>query len=814
MKNNLKIALRSFKNNKFYSLLNLSGLVVGMAACFLLLMYLQHETNYDQFHVEGDRIYQVNLSVNFAGDAFNTSNTPPPVGETMQSEIPEIESYTRHFMPGDLVVRKDDHLYIESNIWSVDSNFLTFFTFPLLEGDAKKALLNKNTVVLTKTTAQKYFGDQSAMGQELLLNEVPHTVTGILADLPEQSSLQFDMLRPIAGEGSVNYFSWSWIWLQLDTHVKLKQPLDEKAIQAVEAKFPTMVRQHAAKAFKRIGQNLAEYFKQGNQWALSLKPIKDVHLFSENQSSRVANLGSFTEVKIFGLVALLILVLACINFMNLATARSMKRAKEVGVRKVLGSRRGDLVRQFMTEAVGYSLIGGILALAVTQLVLPVFNNLVGVQLAMVNFFQGWTLLALIAIVGLTGLLAGSYPALYLSGFKPIAALKSKVANRKDGHHQVRNGLVVFQFAISIALITATFIIIQQIQFSKAELGLTEDNVLIIPNMERLGSQLEAFQDELAQLPEVLQSTRSTDLPTRGFFGDFYTPETDGTNNQLATDVSLMSYMVDDNFIKTMDIELLMGRDFDEQYGTDHQAVILNEAAVKYVGWENPVGQYIRYPGNENQRFQVVGVIKDFHTHSFRNQIVPFALFHESSKTYDVNQTFVALRLQQGSEAKVINRAKLLLAQFNDGVPFNFTFLNEDYNILYQTETRIGSILSVFTTLSIFIACMGLLGLIAYTIEQRTKEIGVRKILGASAVGIVGLLAKDYLKLVGLAFLLAIPFAYYFMNDWLNDFAYRIELEWWMFAVAGFAAIAIAFLTIGWHSLRAALSNPVDSLRAE
>ena len=814
MQNNLKIALRSFQNNKFYSIINLSGLIVGMAACFLLLMYLQHETGYDQFHAEGDKIYQVNLSVNFGGDAYNTSNTPPPVGETMQNEIPEIESYTRHFMPGDMVVRYEDRLYTESHIWAVDSNFSDFFTFPLLEGDIKTALSDKNTVVLTKSTAEKYFGAVSAIGKELLLNEVPFTVSGVLADLPPQSSLQFDMLQPIIAAGSVNYFSWSWVWLQLDTHVKLKQPVDAAGMAAIQAKFPAMVRQHAAKAFKRIGQNLEEYFKKGNRWELSLKPIKDVHLYSENQSSRVANLGSYTEVKIFGIVALLILLLACINFMNLSTARSMKRAKEVGVRKVLGSRRSDLIWQFMTEAVGYSLVAGLVALAATQLALPWFNNLVEVDLSMTDFFSGWTFVAFLAIISLTGLLAGSYPALYLSGFKPITVLKNKLASRNDGHHQIRNGLVVFQFAISIALITATFIILQQIQFSKNDLGLNKENVLIIPNMERLGVQSEAFKEALEKLPEVIHTTRSSDLPTRGFFGDFYVPETDGSSNQLAPDLSLMSYMVDDDFMETMDIELLDGRDFDKQYGTDNRSVILNEAAVKFVGWKNPIGQYIRYPGNQNQRFQVVGVMKDFHTHSFRNQIIPFALFHESSETYNINQEFIALRLQKGSEAKVIKKAKAILANFNNGVPFSFTFLNEDYNSLYQSEMRIGSILGVFTSLSIFIACLGLLGLIAYTIEQRRKEIGIRKVLGASVSGIIGLLAKDYLKLVLLAFFIAIPFSWYFMTDWLNDFAYRIDLEWWMFAIAGIAAVVIAFATIGIQSARAALVNPIESLKTE
>jgi len=387
MKNNIKIALRSFKNNKFYSAINLSGLVVGMAACFLLLMYLQYEMGYDQFHEEGDRIYQVNLSANFGGDAFNTSNTPPPVGETMQNEIPEVESFTRHFMPGDLALRHKDRFYTESNIWAVDSNFLEFFTFPIIEGDAKTSLNNKNGIVLTQTMSKKYFDETSPINQEIFIDDTPFVVTGVMADLPPQSSLQFDALYPITAVQRVNYFSWSWVWLQLDTHVKLKQALNKGELAILAKKFPPMVRQHAAKAFKRVGQDVEAFFKNGNRWELSLKPIANTHLFSENQSSRVDNLGSYTEVKIFGLVALLILLLACINFMNLSTARSLKRAKEVGVRKVLGSGRGELIRQFMSEAVLYSLVAGILAIAAVQLSLPWFNQLVDAQLSLNDLFS-------------------------------------------------------------------------------------------------------------------------------------------------------------------------------------------------------------------------------------------------------------------------------------------------------------------------------------------------------------------------------------------------------------------------------------------
>ncbi len=815
MKNNWKIAFRHFRKNKFYSLLNLSGLVVGLAACFLLMMYRSHESSFDLFHSDIDQIYQVNLVANFGGDAFQTSNTPPPVGETMQREFPEITAFTRHFMPGDIVVRYNNQFFTEADAWAVDSNFLAFFTFPLLEGDVKNCLSGTNSLVLTESTAKKYFGENAALGEVLLMEEVPYTVTGIIADLPPQSSLQFDMLYPIAASRLVERFSWSWVWLQVDTYVKLQGSFDESEPAVLEAKFPEMVLQHAAKAFQRIGQPLDEFLKKGNQWELSLKPLADVHLNSEGISSRLATLGSQKEVSIFGWTGLFILLLACINFMNLSTARSMKRAKEIGVRKVLGSERWDLIKQFMVEAFFYGMAATLLAISCTQLCLPYFNQLIGVQLSMAILFSSKLLFFLFAAPFIIAFLSGSYPALYLSGFKPIGILKNNITTKKGGHALVRNGLVVFQFAISVALISATLIIFQQIKFTQnADIGIHRDNVAVITNTQRLGNQSKAYKEALLRLPQVTHTTISSDLPTRGFFGDFYVPETNDNRAGIAQNLTLYSYLVDEDFVPTMNIQLLAGRNFDEQFGTDHAAVIINETAANIIGWEEPVGKYIRYPGNGDQRFQVVGVMKDFHTHSFRSLIEPFALFHESSNTYNLNQEFMAVRLGTGQEADFIDKAVQLWNTFSPDAPFDFSFLQEDYTSLYQSESRLGNVLWVFTVLSIFIACLGLLGLIAFMIEQRTKEIGIRKVLGASVAGITTLLAQRYIGLIFIAFLVAIPFSWYFMNHWLADFEYRIDIEWWMFAIAGVGAIIIAAITISFQSIKAAVANPIHSLRSE
>ena len=814
--NNFKIALRNFRKNKFYGSINIAGLMVGMAACFLIVMYLQFELGFDQFFEKSDRIYQVAISASFGGDEFDTSNTPPPVGETLTSEFPEIESYTRHYLPGDVVMRYQDQFFIESKVWMVDSNFLEFFSFPLLEGDKMTCLNGTKSIVLTKAIAEKYFGDDADYyGKQIYMEDEIYTVTGVLENLPRQSSLQFDVLVPIAASKWVERFSWSWVWLQVDTYVRLHKPLGNGGLSELEAKFPPMVRQHAAGAFKRIGQNLEEFFAQGNRWELSLIPLSDVHLHTAAISSRLTTKGDIQDVYIFGTVGLFTLLLACINFMNLSTARSMGRAKEVGVRKVLGSARSTLVYQFLSEALLYSFAAAMAAIAIVQVMLPAFNQMMNLQLGFADMLNGWSLATVIILPLLAGLLAGSYPALYLSNFKPAAVLKSKLFSENGGHAKVRSGLVVFQFAISVGLVICTLVVLQQIHFSTTgDLGMDKENVLVIRNAHNLGEKGKSFKQELSGLPGVVRTSMSTDLPAGGAFGDFYIPDADGNNPNQIEDLTLYSYLVDDGFVPAMGLEILQGRNFDEARGLDSLAVIVNEATVKLVGWENPIGQHLTYPGGRNVRYEVVGVMKDFHSESFRQGIEPFALFHESSKSYQLNQGIVVAKLKPGTERDVLEKSKALWAAFAPDSPFQFSFLDDDINAQYQSEERLGSVLGAFTSLSIFVACLGLLGLIGYTTERRTKEIGIRKVLGATVTGITGMLAKDFLKLVVAAVLVAIPFSWFFMSRWLMDFEYRVDLEWWVFALAGLGAVLVAFLTVGFQSVKAALANPVESLHSE
>jgi putative ABC transport system permease protein len=531
----------------------------------------------------------------------------------------------------------------------------------------------------------------------------------------------------------------------------------------------------------------------------------------------MATLGDGAQVGMFGIVGALILLLACVNFMNLSTARSMQRAREVGVRKALGSQRSALVIQFLSEAFLYSSTALLLAAILAGASLPIFNRLTGYPWEITDLCAAPLLGFVFALPLLTTVLGGLYPAFYLSRFKAGDLSSKGNTNAKGGHAYLRSGLVVFQFAVSIVLMFCSFVVYQQLEFAqKKSPGLQRENVLIVENARHLSapSARESFRQQLLQLPGVKRVTHSTFLPSLGSFGDFYEPEQGAQSHPVVSNLPISSFLTDADFVPTLGIELLEGRNFVPNSKLDSCSVILNEAAVKAIGWENGLGKWIQYPGNANQRFQVVGVMRDFHINSVKMAIEPVALFHESSQTYQTWGAYMALRLQPGTEKAVIAKASELWKTAAPNAPFEYDFLDASFANLYQSEAKTGSLLGIFTGLALFIGCLGLFALAAFTAEQRTKEIGIRKVLGATVSSVTALLAKDFMKLVGLAILLSMPIASYFMQQWLSDFAYRINLQWWMFAGVGMVAVLVAFLTISFQSIKAALANPVESLRGE
>ncbi|MBL0355883.1 MAG: ABC transporter permease [Chitinophagaceae bacterium] len=822
LKNYFKIAVRSFKRNKSFSAINLLGLSVGIAATLLIALYIKDELSYDRFLKNGNNIFQVSLAGDFGGNQFNTYNTPPPVGDAIMNDYPGVKSYTRTFSPGDVLISNDrsstKKYFTEQNVLAVDSNFLQVFDFSLLQGNAASCLNEPHTIVITKATAEKYFNTDQAIGKVLLFGDskLPLKVTGILQNIPAQSTLQFDFLVPMSTYKVVSYFSWSWIWLNTNTYVTLSDKLaaDEAAVNKMVALFPDMVKRRAGKAFERVGMPMEEFYKKGGYWNFGLKRFTNVHLHSAGIETNTSALGSIRNLYIFGAVAFFIILLACVNFMNLSTARSVNRAKEVGVRKVLGSLKRNLTAQFLVESLLFSFAAAIIALVLVVLALPGFNLLAAKTLSFGLLFSNYIWLGLIVLAILIGLLAGSYPALYLSSFKPIAVLKGKLSKTGAGTIFFRNGLVVFQFAVSVGLIICTTVVFNQLRYTQQkDLGLDKENLLLISNTQRLGTAEKTFRDELSKMNGVLNATISTNVPSAGAFGDRYIPEPSATENNPAKDMSMYSYMVDEAFVPTMDIQLLKGRNFSTAFN-DSASVIINETAARQSGWKEPVGQYLMYPGGDETRFKVIAVVKDFNVQSLHSAVTPFALFHHSSKSYTEPASFISVRVKPGQVSQAIASLQAKWKNFSPDTPLDYNFLDARLAAMYKTEQQVGAVFSVFAFLSILVACLGLFGLAAFTAEQRIKEIGIRKVLGASVSGIVSMLSKDFLKLVIIGSVIAFPVAWWAMSKWLEDFSYRVNIGWWVFGLAAIIAMIIAFVTVSSQAIKAAVANPVKSLRTE
>jgi putative ABC transport system permease protein len=823
LQNYFKSAWRSMLHNRTSSLINISGLSIGIACTLLIVIFIKNELSYDRFHRDANRIFQVVLNGNMDGQEFWAGNTPPPVGAALTSNIPEIESFTRFYKPNDIVVRYEESnatekYFTEKNILAVDSNFLQLFDFKIIEGDAATALMKPGSVIITEEMAKKYFGNEGAIGKTLLMREdkKPFAVTAVIKNVPSQSSIQFDFLVPVADFPVVKRFSWSWVWLQMMCYVKLKENVqtDKPSIRQLETKFPAMVKVQAANGFKRIGKPFDEFLKSGGKWDLHLMPLTDVHLRSATIGMPwLSHISNIKYIYIFGSIALFIILLACVNFMNLSTARASRRSKEVGIRKVAGSTRSQLIKQFLSEAFLYSFISSIVAVILVALLLKGFSMIIDEPISFQTAFSPLIWSSLLALTIVVGLLAGSYPALYLTSFKPVLVLKGK--NLLSGNKKnlvIRNGLVIFQFTISTMMIVGTLVVLKQLQFFRnTDMGFNKENVLIITSTNRLGESEENFRDAISQIPGIISASITSSIPSGSVFGDSYKAQPD-ENASSVKDIGLSSFMVDESFIPTLNIKVMQGRNFSKEF-SDSSSVILNQEAVKQIGWKDPIGKWIDYPGGDDVRFKVIGIVRNFNIESLQATITPFALFHVSSKTYNPDFNIIA-KIRSQDLSRVINQVESKWKSFASTEPFDYNFLDAAFDSQYRSEKRLGSIFSIFAALSIFIACLGLFGLSAFMAERRTKEIGVRKVLGASVSNVVVLLSKDFLRLTLIAIVIAFPVAWYFMNKWLEDFAYRINISWTIFLMAGLSTLIITLATISFQAIGAAMANPVKSLRTE
>jgi putative ABC transport system permease protein len=815
IRNYIQTAWRNLLKYKGYSLINILGLAFGITCCLLILMYVADERSFDRNWPNGDRIYRISLERIYPDRRTGYAIIPPSYAQSVKNDCPEVEEAVRlsNFSEGGIAqFKRGNDVFEESRLIGADSTFFRVFHIPLLYGNPEECLTNPDGLVMTASTARRYFGNANPLGQtvQLLGGQTPRqlTVTAVCADLPENVHFAFDLLMPTKGVRFLNELNH--ISFAANTYLLLHPGADPGAL---EAKFPGIVEKYAAGEIQRnFGVSWPEYKAAGNGYRYYLTALPDIHLNSNLEFDLKPN-GNATMVRIFTIIAFFILLLACINFMNLATARSAERAKEVGIRKALGSLRRQVAGQFLVEAVLTSALAAVIAVGLVALLLPSFNGLADKHLTLGAYADRLTIPGFILMALCTGLLAGSYPAGVLSGFRPIEVLKGRFSAQKKGVW-LRNGLVIFQFAISVGMIISTLVVFSQLYYiSNKKLGFKKDNVIMVENGFALGPKNEAFKQELSRIAGVESVGGANEMPGgTNYFGiSFKKPEDHET-------VTGRGCVVDDHFVQTLQMEVLNGRSFSRDFN-DSLSVVLNERAAKDLGLgPDPIGKRIIQTGAffdtkaSDVTLTVIGVIRDFHFQSLHEPIVPLFLMY--NKVFQGVDNAVAVRVQPGQIQPFLVEAENRWKAFLPDQAFHYSFLDANLAALYAAERRAQRIFGLFAVLAVFIACIGLLGLAAYMTRQRTKEIGIRKVLGAGTGSIIGLLAKDFMRLVAVAIVLASPLAAWTMHRWLSDFAYRISLSWWMFAVTAALAAGIAFFTVSFQSLRAALTNPVKSLRSE
>ncbi|RDC65451.1 ABC transporter permease [Adhaeribacter pallidiroseus] len=782
--NYLKIAWRNLLRHKAFSFINILGLALGMTCSILIALWVQDELSYNTFHKNGPQLYRIMANLNW-GEIQTGTNTPQPLAEALRKDIPEI-THVVQLTEWDLgvIFKANGKTNKETKGRFASPELFQMFSFPLVEGDPKTALVAPDAVVISQSLARRYFGNRAALGQIITIKGQNNVrVTGVMQNISKNSSLQFDFVLPMQGFVKKNDWVKTWGNFSLTTFLQLRPDADFAKVDAQVRKY--MPQNHP--------EQKADFF---------LQPVSAIHLYAYKASKPDG--GRIVYVRLFTLVAVFILLIACINFMNLATARSSKRSKEVGIRKVIGAARSLLVGQFMGEALLTASLAVLFSLVLVILLLPAFNQLTGKTIT-IAYSSPLFFLSLMGITVVTGLIAGSYPALFLSAMEPVKVLKGAVAGTRRGAF-LRKGLVVFQFTLSLILMVGTVVIYRQINFiQNTNLGFDRENVIAIGIEGDLDKNIKVFKTEILQTPGIKRATITSDLPL-AIYNSSADLQWPGKAEKEAASIS--GVFVDYDYLQTMNIRIKEGRAFSRDFASDSDAYMINEAAADMMGMRNPVGQTVSF---WNGKGKIIGVTKNFHSQSLHEPIKPLIMLPLPEPR---GEGVLLVRTEPGKTKEAVASLEKAIRKYNPGYPFDYKFLDKVFEEQYRSEMTVGTLINCFAGLAIFISCLGLFGLALFTAEQRTKEIGVRKVLGASVVNIVALLSKDFLKLVLLANVLAWPLAWWAMNKWLQNFAFRADLGWWIFALAGIATLCIALITVSFQAVRSAVANPVNALRSE
>ncbi|HYF69752.1 MAG TPA: ABC transporter permease [Ohtaekwangia sp.] len=809
-KNYLKTGIRNIKRDGYYSVIKIAGLALGLGTSLVLFLYTSYQLSFDEFHPDVDRLYRVNQTNIWSPSGGVFSSTGPAVAPALAEGYPEFEGVLRINTPGGKTIRYvkssgEVVAFNEESILAADSNFFSFFAFTLTEGDAGSALLGKDKVVLSDKAARRLFGDAPALGKIIQMGDerTALEVSGVTEEQPLNAHFQFDYLLSMPTNTEVKNMEWSWIWTQMVTYVKVKPMTD---VVALQSKFKSAPDQYAPATFKALHMDYNEFVSERGAWELYLQPVRDIHLYSADIGNRLGTVGAIRNVYIFGFVGLFIMLIAIINFVNLSTARAANRAKEVGVKKALGWERRSLIAQFQVEHILVTITSMALGLAVMELLRLVIQPITGITIPMFRWNDPRMLLLLVLTPLVIGFLAGLYPSFYLTSFHAAQVLKGKVTQglRASG---LRNSLVVFQFTISIALMAATVIIFNQLSFFQSKsIGFEKDNLVVLKNAEKLGDQLVSFRDELQKLDGVLDASISTDL--RGGFEDIFMRE--GSTIKLP----ISQYKADEYFFSTLRLDMAAGRAFDERV-SDSQSVVINETTARLFGWspEEALGKNIIYIGDDVSPSEIIGVARDVHFQSLRQQIEPVIFYHTESRMWG-DKRVILVKYESGKASTLINKIQHRWNGLAEASPFEFYFYDEEVKQRYNQELRLGSLFTIFTGLSITIAVIGLVGLVSYSAEQRKKEIGIRKVFGASLTRIYIMMNSQYIKLIFIAVLIATPLTWWFMQQWLNSYSYKIEINVLIFIGAGMIELLFALTCVGYLALRAASLNPTDVLKEQ
>jgi len=794
IKNLLVVALRNFKRDKGYSLINILGLTIGITFSLFLIFYIKDELSYDRYNKKADRIYRVNAFIKEKDkDTMKWVSTPFPAAPAIAKDYPEVEEAVRFVGNGQTMYKNGDIRFYEEKVFYVDSNVFRVFTYPFIEGDERTALIRPNSMVLTKTIAEKYFGkNHSAVGKTLKNDKGDiYTVTGVVKDVPRNSHLIFNIL--LSRSSLPVDFANSWGNFGFNTYVLLKPHTNA---QAFEKKMLPLYDKYMAPIFAQFNIKIR----------LGIQRITEIHLHSEMQGEP-EELGSMSYIYIFAAVALFMLIIACINYMNLTTARSARRAKEIGIRKVTGSTKTQLVTQFLIESILTSFFALLLSIGLIALFLPTFNSISGKHISFLTLLEPGTILILLAIVLFVGLLGGSYPAFYLAKFNPVSILKGSLS-KSSSNVMLRRVLVVVQFSISMIMLICTWVVYGQLKYlRKVDLGFNKEQVMSIAvnSNEDVRGKILAFKNELRKQPPVLAVSTAQNTPgSPNMSFNLYSIET----KNGYTDKGVDNYAIDEDFFKSLGMKITTGRNFTGLTDT-LRSIIVNENMVKYFGWDNPIGKRVKFPGDTSGRyFEVIGVVKDFNQKSLYNPITPLLLF------YRPNSNLIQVKLGAADMTKSIAGIEHSWKSIFPELPFQYTFLDQDFDSQYAADQKRGKIFTAFSILTVLITCLGLLGLIAFTTQQRQKEISIRKIMGAGLAEIVPLITRNFVLLVGIACLIAFPVAYLFMDKWLKIFPYNTGLTVLPFLLSALTVLLITMMTVIFHTVKAAVANPAKNLRTE